>query len=269
MTGSLGNLPSGRTRLASVINAAGDIINIADVADTLQHSRNEAAKALSRWKSQGWLRRVGKGAYVPVQLEFLTTEQVVEDAWILVPALFGSAYIGGRTAAEYWNLTEQIFKDILVFTAKPVRQKVILTGGVEFNLKHVADEKIFGTKSVWRGRSKIAVSDPHRTIIDMLNEPAIGGGIQHVFDCFAHYLQKKERNLEKLIVYADCLGNGAVFKRLGFLAERFAVSEPLIDPCKLRLTAGHTKIDPTLECPRLITRWHLRVPESWVTRVHS
>jgi len=259
------NLPSGRAKLAAVINGAGDVIFIADVADTLDLTRSEAAKALSRWQAQGWLQRVGKGAYVPVQLEFLTTRQVVEDAWILVTALFDPAYIGGRTAAEHWDLTEQIFKDIFVFTAQPVRRKTKQTGGVEFSLKHVSEENIFGTKTVWRDRSKVAVSDPHRTIIDMLDDPAIGGGIQHVSECFARYLQKPERNLERLIVYADRLGNGAVFKRLGFLAENFVDAGPLIQPCKQRFTKGHAKLDPTLDCPRLVTRWRLRVPESWTS----
>ncbi len=267
MMDSQKKLPSGRSKLAAVINSAGDVIGIADVADTLELTRVEAAKALSRWQEQGWLQRVGTGAYVPVQLEFLTTEQVVEDAWILVPALFDPAYIGGRTAAEHWDLTEQIFKDIFVFTAQPVRQKTKQTGGVEFSLKHVAENKIFGTKNVWRGRSKVAVSDPHRTIIDLLVDPSIGGGIQHVSECFARYLQKPECDLEKLIVYADQLGNGAIFKRLGFLAERYAAAEPLIQPCKQRLTKGHAKLDPTLDCPRLVTRWRLRVPESWASGV--
>ena len=268
MIDSQKKLPLGRAKLAAVISNAGDVIDITDVADTLDLTRTEAAKALSRWQAQGWLQRVGKGAYVPVQLEFLTTGQVVEDAWILVPALFGPAYIGGRTAAEFWDLTEQIFKDIFVFTAKPVRQKTKLTGGVKFSLKHVAKDDIFGTKNVWRGRSKVAVSDPHRTIIDMLDDPSIGGGIQHVSECFSRYLQKPERDLEKLIIYADRLGNGAIFKRLGFLAERFSDAEPLIMPCKQRLTAGHAKLDKSLECPRLITRWRLRVPESWVKEMH-
>ena len=48
--------------------------------------------------------------------ESFGAEQVVEDPWILVPALFDPAYIGGRTAAEHWDLTEQIFRDIVVYT---------------------------------------------------------------------------------------------------------------------------------------------------------
>ena len=256
-------LPSGRARLAAVIGDAGDVVLIEDAADILELSRTEAAKLLSRWTQQGWFRRVGPGVYVPVQLGLLTSEQVVDDAWLLVPALFGPAYIGGRTAAEHWDLTEQIFRDILVFTAKPVRRKTKETAGAIFSLKHTTEKMIFGTKTVWRGRSRVAVSDPHRTLIDMLVDPKIGGGIQHVSECFDRYLRKADRDPNRLIAYADRIGNGAIFKRLGFLAERHPSGQSLLARCQSHLTKGHAKLDPALECPRLVTRWRLRIPESW------
>jgi predicted transcriptional regulator of viral defense system len=239
------------------------VIHIEDVEVTLTVSRTMAAKLLSRWTAQGWLRRVGPGAYVPVQLALREFEQVIEDPWILVPALFDPAYIGGRTAAEHWDLTEQMFRDILVFTARPVRHKTVESQGAVFTLKHVKNHLIFGTKTVWRGQSRVLVSDIHRTIIDMLDDPATGGGIQHVADCFGQYLQNKDSNPRLLIDYADQVGNGAVFKRLGFLAERYPRGDVLIDAAKLRLTKGYAKLDPALDCSRIITRWRLRVPTSW------
>lgn len=258
------HLPRGRARLAAVIQAAGDIVRIEDAAKVLDISENQAAKLLSRWTAQGWLRRVGAGAYVPVQLELLTSAQVVQDPWILVPALFAPAYIGGRTAAEHWDLTEQIFRDIVVFTARPIREKVVERQGAIFALKHVREELIFGTKTIWRGQTRIAVSDVHRTIVDMLDDPAIGGGIEHIADCFHQYLKRGDSDPGRLIEYAERLGNGAVFKRLGFLAERHPRGTPLVKQAKTRLTKGHAKLDPALACERLVTRWRLRVPASWL-----
>lgn len=257
------NLPAGRAKLASVIRSAGDVVCIDDAATAMNLSRTEAAKALSRWAKQGWLRRVGKGTYVPVSLDMLTAAHVVDDAWILVPALFAPAYIAGRTAAEYWGLTEQIFRDILIFTAQTVRKKTVETGGTFFSLKHISEKMIFGTKTVWRGTSKVFVSDPHRTIIDMLDDPTIGGGIRHVADCFANYVQRPDFTPAKLIAYGDRRGNGAVFKRLGFLAEHHPDAAILANLCKDRLTKGHAKLDPTLTSPRLVTRWRLRIPDNW------
>lgn len=254
---------SGKSKLAAVINAAGDVIKIEDVESALTVSRTKAAKRLSRWARQGWLRRVGPGAYVPVQLALRDAAQVVQDPWVLVPALFGPAYIGGRTASEHWDLTEQIFRDVMVFTARAVRRKNVKTQGGVFSLKHIKEERVFGTKVVWRGQTRIAVSNIHRTIIDMLDDPATGGGIQHVADCFAQYIQRKDADPRCLIEYAERLGNGAVFKRLGYLAEQHPGTEQLTDGAKLRLTKGYAMLDPCLNCANVITRWRLRVPKTW------
>ena len=202
--------------------------------------------------------------YVPVQLDLLGSEQVVQDPWILVPALFAPAYIGGRSAAEHWDLTEQIFRDIVVFTVQPVRQRTVERQGAVFTLRHIRDERIFGTRTIWRGRTRIAVSDMHRTLVDMLDDPSVGGGIQHVADCFGQYMKSSDRDPEKLVAYAQHHGNGAIFKRLGFLAEQHPEGSVLVKQAQAHLTEGHAKLDPALACSRLVTRWRLRVPPRWL-----
>ena len=196
------------------------------------------------------------------------SDRVLDDPWVLVPALFSPAYIGGRTAAEHWDLTEQIFKDIFVMTAQLVRQKHQKRQGTLFSLKHINQRKIFGTKNIWRHQTRVPISDVHRTIIDMLDDPAIGGGIQHVSDCLTVYLRRKDRDDEKLVEYAVELGNGAVFKRLGYLAERFQCSAELSSLCEQHLSGGHAKLDPNQDGPLIVTKWRLRVPEHWA-RVDS
>lgn len=256
-------LPQGRANLVAVLRASGDIIHLGDAAQALNLTRTKAAKLLSRWAKQGWLRRVGSGAYVAVPLDSLSSEHVLDDPWVLVPALFSPAYIGGRTAAEHWDLTEQIFRDIVVMTGQIVRSKDQVRHGAHFTLKHLGSDKIFGTKTVWRQHSKVEVSDVHRTIIDMLDDPALGGGIQQVADCFNAYLDRPDRDDKKLIEYASRLGNGAVFKRLGFLSERIPAAGALAALCKEKLTKGTAKLDPALDCPALVTKWRLWIPATW------
>jgi predicted transcriptional regulator of viral defense system len=228
-------LPRGRAQLIRVLSAAGDVIHVDDVVTALQLDRIAAAQRLSRWTEQGWLRR----------------------------ALFAPAYVGGRTAAEHWDLTEQIFKDILVMTTQAVRQKRQERHGALFSLKHIDEQKLFGTKTVWRHQTRVPVSDVHRTIIDMLDDPAVGGGIQHVADCLAAYLRRGDCDDEKLIEYAVRLANGAVFKRLGFLAERLPEGAELARHCEHHLSGGHAKLDPAQEGPRVATKWRLLVPQRW------
>lgn len=263
MEQSTPRLPQGRAQLVRVLSVAGDVIHVNDVASALQLDRTAAAQRLSRWTKQGWLRRVGRGAYVAASIDTMGSNRVLDDPWVLVPALFAPAYIGGRTAAEHWDLTEQIFKDILVMTAQALRQKHQERHGAQFLLKHIDERKLFGTKNVWRHQTRVPVSDVHRTVIDMLDDPAIGGGIQHVADCLAAYLRRGDRDDEKLIEYAARLGNGAVFKRLGFLAERLHDGAGLARLCEHHLSGGHAKLDPAQDGSHVVTKWRLRVSRRW------
>ena len=226
--------------------------------------RKSAAKTLARWYAQKRLQRVGHGLYTAIPLDARATGQVLEDPWILVPSLFDPAYIGGWTAAEHWDLTEQLFRDILVFTTKAVRVRKRDVHGITFLLRHIQPDALFGTRNIWRGQIKVQVSDVHRTIIDMLADPSVGGGIRHVADCFTAYFQHKDANPETLIQYAEKLGNGAVFKRMGFLAKIIPNQTFLIEACRKRLTQGNAKLDPGLDCPRLIRAWRLWIPKTWI-----
>jgi len=123
---------------------------------------------------------------------------------------------------------------------------------------------MFGLKPVWQGQVKVMLSDPSRTIIDMLADPALGGGIRSVADVFVNYLKSENRNIELLLKYAKQMSNGAVFKRLGFMLERYAAQESdAINKCLAELTMGNTKLDAALAADKLITRWRLWIPESW------
>ncbi|MCY4052891.1 MAG: type IV toxin-antitoxin system AbiEi family antitoxin domain-containing protein [Hyphomicrobiales bacterium] len=256
-------LSRGRARLIQVLSVAGDVIRIDDVVTALQLDRASAAQRLSRWAEQGWLRRVGRGTYVAASIDTMGLDRVLDEPWVLVPALFAPAYIGGRTAAEHWDLTEQIFKNIFVMTAQAVRRKHQERQGMLFSLKHIDERKIFGTKNVWRHQTQVPISDVHRTIIDMLDDPAIGGGIQHVADCLAAYLQRDDRDDEKIVNYAVRLGNRAIFKRLGFLVDRLSGGAELIRLCKQHLSGGHAKLDPAQDGSLIVTKWRLHIPELW------
>jgi predicted transcriptional regulator of viral defense system len=253
----------GRARLATVLQTAKDLVTIDDAASALGVDRRAAAKTLARWQRQGWLKRVGRGLYAPVPLDALTTEQVLKDPWVLVPALFAPGYVGGWTAAEHWDLTEQIFRSVFVFTARPIRSTEQTVQGVSFTLKRIKEGAIFGTRPLWRDHTRVPVADRHRTVVDILADPATGGGIRHVESCLQAYLKDREADPGMLLSYADKLGNGAVFKRLGFLVSQKPGHEDLANACRERLTQGNAKLDPSLPCRRLVRAWRLWVPETW------
>ena len=255
---------SGRERLSKILRRSPHVISVEDAASTLGLSRKDAAQMLARWATQGWLKRLRRGLYAPIPLSAASAEQVLPDPWILVPELFSPAYVGGWTAAEHWDLTEQIFRSIHVFTGKPVRHSNVTVQSIPFRLKHVPERIMFGLNTVWRENTKVQISDPAKTIVDMLDDPAVGGGIRHVAQCLERYAASKSFDASTLLNYAKRQRNGAIFKRLGFLAEELRLSDrgfPM--ERKWPLTKGTARLDPALPAQRLLTRWQLWVPKNW------
>jgi predicted transcriptional regulator of viral defense system len=254
----------GRDRLAAVLRQSSGVVTAEDAVRALNMDRRHASKLLARWAGQGWLKRLRRGLYAPIPIDALSSDRTLRNSWVLVPELFSPGYVGGWSAAAHWGLTEQIFRDVCVFTAKPFRGKRETIEGVTFFLNRLQSDALFGTMVVWEGKTRIPVSDPHKTLIDMLARPATGGGIRHVEACLAAYLETPERDLEKLVGYGDRLGNGAVFKRLGFLLSRRPDAPPAaVAACRSRLKSGNVKLDPALACAQLVTRWKLWVPKPW------
>jgi len=253
-----------RKRLGQVVRDAKGSISVSDAAKILNVESINAAKMLSRWAKKGWLSRVYRGVYVPVPLESRSADMPLENSWVIAEKLFSPCYIGGWSAAENWDMTEQIFRKVMVMTTQKPRRSLCVVKGTEFMLRMIPEKTMFGLKPVWQGQVKVMLSDPSRTIIDMLGDPVLGGGIRVVADMFVNYLKSENKNMELLLKYAKQLGNGAVFKRLGFFLERFAPQEKeAIEKCSAELTKGNTKLDAKLAADRLITRWRLWIPESW------
>ena len=253
-----------RERMASILRATKGTISVDEAAVILGVSSSDAAKMLARWTKSGWMTRVRRGLYVQVPLESRTTDVVLEDSWLVAERLFAPCYIGGWSAAEYLDLTEQIFSTVVVMTVQKPRDRRPSIKGTAFWLRTVPERALFGLKPVWRGQVKVQVSDPSRTLVDMLSDPALGGGIRSVADMFSAYLRSKDKDLELMIKYAQQLGNGTVFKRLGFLLETLAPDETLgMDLCRENMTTGNSRLDPGLKADKLITRWRLWAPESW------
>ena len=250
-----------RERLSAILRETKGTISVGDTGRILGINQIVAAKMLSRWAGQGWLSRVRRGLYVPVPLESRTMDVPLEDPWIVAFRLFNPCYIGGWSAAEYWDLTEQIFRTIIVITILRPRERKPKIKDIEFWVRSTKPQGFFGFKPVWRGEVKVNISDPTRTILDFLADPGLGGGFRSVEDMLINYLKSDKKDLNLLLEYAERLGIGAVYKRLGFLLERYASEEQeVIHQCRERLSAGNAKLDPTLLSKRLITKWRLWVP---------
>lgn len=116
-------------------------------------------------------------------------------------------------------------------------------------------------RDVWRAQSQVKVSDPSRTIVDLLDDPPLGGGMRHVADVLRNYFEGTSRNDDELAGHAVMLGSGAVFKRLGYLLETLGIASPkLVELCTKEMSTGISLLDPSAKpTGAIVKRWGLRV----------
>jgi len=218
-------------------------------------------RLLAHLASKGWLVRIKRGLYATVPLGAAEPADWREDTWAVAVCSFTPCYIAGWSACEHWGLTEQIFRDIAIVTAQAVRKSPVIIQDTAFHLKHRSEDRLFGTRIVWRDRIQVSISDPSRTIVDILDEPRLGAGIRHVADVLETYFAGEHRNDHLLLDYVERNGNRTVYKRLGYLMEILGIEIPdIVERCRSSLSTGLTFLDPTVRrAGRISKRWNLRV----------
>lgn len=252
---------STREKLIEIRRGTGPVFDVADASRVLKLSPNAAAKLLARWVEQGWLIRVKRGSYMAVPPEARSPDEVGEDPLLVASRVFDPCYIGAWSAAEQWGLTEQIFRTVVVITTRKVSKREVKIRSSDYLIKTVLQSRFFGMKSVWRENSRVSLSDPTKTIVDMLDDPSLAGGGRMLADILDAYAESKDYDPGLLLDYSAKMKNGAIYKRLGYLLEKSKKSnDNVIAQLRTRLTSGNARLDPSVPSKRLITRWRLFVP---------
>jgi predicted transcriptional regulator of viral defense system len=250
----------GRADLAQVLSVGRRFITPTDVVDILDVDADTAAKKLSRWAVDGWVRRVRRGLYIGDPFDATNPAAWSEDALLVASEVWSPCYFTGWTSAHHWALTEQVFRTTVLKTSERVRRSSVRLLDHDFIVNHVGvDVLTWGLKSDWRGDTRLHFADPARTVVDILDSPKLGGGIRHGAEVLAAYLDDNDPML--LIEYGDRLGNRTVFKRLGYSAETLGIGTPgLISACRERLSSGISSLDPDGPTGgRRVMRWGLLV----------
>lgn len=252
--------PTGRAELTTILGSGRRFVTPADVVEALGVDADTAAKKLSRWAADGWLRRARRGLYIPVPVDATNPATWSEDALIVAAAVWSPCYFTGWTAADHWALTDQVFRTTVLKTTKRVRASSVQLLDHDYLVTHASSAAMgWGMKTDWRGEVKLHIADPARTVIDIVDSPRLGGGIRHGAEILATYLD--DHDAMTLIDYGDRLGNRTVFKRLGYIVEILAPDRgDLIDACRARVSAGISPLDP--DGPpggHRVSTWGLRV----------
>lgn len=235
--------------------------SVTDASNILDIPQESGAVFLAYFTRKGWLSRVRRGLYVTVPLGTINPKEHKANPLIVADSLFSPCYIGGWSAAEHWEFTDQIFNSIVVFTLRKFRNKRMHVQGTEYFLKFRNPNTFGKSKMVWIENHKIQISDPIQTIVDILDDPSAGGGIRNVSDIVREYFNSKYRNDGTIIDYIETRKNRTVYKRLGYLIETLGIdASDLRETCRNNVSSGFTLLDPMRESKgKFISRWNLQI----------
>lgn len=257
-----GGISADNRRLLQLLHRRGQgPFTVRDAADVWHLPAGRAGRLLRSLEAGGWLARPRRGLYVPVPLEAARAGEWHEDPWVIAAKLFPLGYIGGWSACEHWELTDQVFREVLVYSPERVASHRVPLDVGAIEVRKTSSARLFGLRSIWRSTARLAVSDPSRTLIDILDSPSNGGGIRHVAEVVDAYFRSEHRQDEVLVGYGDRFGNRTVFKRLGHVIEAMGIDAPIVvTACAARISRGITVLDPGIGGSGPIrTRWNLRI----------
>jgi predicted transcriptional regulator of viral defense system len=198
--------------------------------------------------------------FVIVPPELGSSAEYAGNPYLTAIRLAGDApcFISHGSAMEIHRMVTQ--PQLMVFASSSKRIRNRHLHGTDFRFVLIQPGQHFGTMKHWATKQEtVDISDLERTIIDGLRLPAYAGGVTEVAKGL--WLRHTDVQPAKLVDYALRLGVGAVFRRLGYILELYALA-PDNELGRLRqsLTATYAPLDPTLpkDGPHL-KRWRLQL----------
>lgn len=254
-----------RKRLSQVLSKGVTVLDAQEVSRILEISESEANRMLSRWCKSGWVNRIKRGSYIPQPIGSTIENLSAEEPFVIAQSLYGPGYLGGISAIKHWDFTEQVFELTTFFSTKNIKVTEEIVGGIKYRIKKISAYKVFGNKTLWFGNTKIVISDPTKTIVDCFDDPSIIGGMSFLSEVFDQYLDSKYYDYALLIGYSDRMKNRTIFKRLGFLMEsKNLLTEGQEIELMKKISKGLSLFDPTMKPSKIISKWNLKIPASWI-----
>jgi len=247
------------TRLA----VKGPVFTVKEFARAMNRPESKTWRVLHSLEKNGWIKRLSKGEYLIVPLEAGPEAAWLEDALVIACHLAKPASVAYWSACHWWGWTEQVPRTVFVQTTQRKMQTTQVVLGVQYRFVRVHPRKFFGHIKRTTERAEFTVTDREKTLVDALDHPEFCGGIRLVMEMLP---AMESIDWDKVDEYLERMDSGAIYKRLGFLAERFGSRLDLpdrkkrLDNWRSHLTGGYAPLDPGGPSRgKFNSRWRVRV----------
>lgn len=194
--------------------------------------RVAARQALAQLAAKGALDRVAHGVYVVRPLRAVGEPWSWSSAATVAHAMIGKTYyVGGAVALTLHRLTTQV-NHAVVDVFVPVQRADRSVDGAVLRFHTVAWKNAFdfGVTTVEVDGVPVAVSDPERTLLDVLDRPQLVGDPATAIETFRAGIRRVDA--ARLADYAARWGRVSLRQRAGYLLERAAVPLDVLDPLR-------------------------------------
>lgn len=240
-----------------------DYFSLETAREMLPESSGKAVRELVRGMvNRGLLLRIKDGLFHVIPYE--ADSETYFPNWHLAAQHLAegrSYYIGYFSALSIHGLTTQPSMREQVVVGRQLKPSSISVRDVTFQFIYHNERHFFGYQPVWIDDfHKVSVSDPEKTLIDCLYQPAYAGGIQEIAK--ALFKARNELDAQKLAGYLDRFGAQSVRKRLGFLLEGFGIWPDFAAGLLQTLSPSFTPLNPLLPGEgRYVSKWRVLVNE--------
>ena len=161
---------------------------------------------VSKLVSEGKLVKLNKSYYENTEYRGAESDFYYVEAYAL------KGVICLLSAAVYYNLTT--FIPDAVDVAIPRKAKVsVMPDWPQMNIHHYTDDRYgLGVTTVREGRNKFQIYNVEKTVVDIVfyREKV---GIEETKEILITYLQRKDRDLNRLLKYAELMKCGKVMRQ--------------------------------------------------------
>jgi predicted transcriptional regulator of viral defense system len=208
-------------------------ITIEDLSATVGKSAAKVAAALVR---KGALQRLQKGLYLIRPFRSLLRPTTSSAPMAVASLLHGEPYyLGGLWVYSHHGFTEQQYVSMLdAFVTRRRPARTLAGAKVVF---HPRNARFFeyGVGETNIEGVAVRVSDPERTIVDMLDYPKLVGGLRRAVELFSSALPSVDAH--RVADYAVLGSRTSTCQRVGVILERTHASAAALRSLKRRVRA--------------------------------
>jgi predicted transcriptional regulator of viral defense system len=203
-----------------------------------------------------WVIILRRGVYLIVPLSAGVKSRYTEHEFVIASYLVSPCYIAYWSALNFHRFTEQTPFTVFVATTKRTKNMEVLN--IKYNFITLSKGKFFGFEPTAVGTYNINISDREKTLADALDHAEYCGGLLEVAKSLWNANEKV--SMDKIVGYAERMGNTAIVKRLGYLVEslNLSVDSGILSKMRKMISPGMSALDPTRPKKGTYnTRWNL------------